>query len=75
MITNQTASVCALLLGVAAASIASPAHAQSRAVQTTNFELAVDSADSDTSGSTSNGTLGGTLEANVPLGNLLGLSV
>lgn len=75
MITNKTASACALFIGITAVSIAPAVHAQSRAVTTTNFELAVDSADSDTSGSTSNGTLGGALIANVPLGNLFGLSL
>jgi len=53
--------------------IGAPAMAQ-RAVETRNFELSVNSNDNDTSGSTSTGTLGGSLRGTLPIGAFLGLS-
>jgi hypothetical protein len=51
-----------------------PALAQ-RAVEATNFELAIDSNDNDTSGSTSTGTLGANLRGTLPIGGFLGVSL
>ncbi len=73
MIRNHIA-IKAPLFG-AALLLATGVFAQSRAVQSTNFELAVESTDSDTSGSTSNGTLGANLRGTLPLGGLFGVSL
>jgi hypothetical protein len=51
------------------------ALAQSRAVDARNYEFGLASVDSDTDGSTSNGTLGVNLAATLPIGSLLGISV
>lgn len=67
---SRTASLVALslILGTAA-------HAQTRAVETLNFEAGVESTDSDTSGSTSNGTLALSIGTNIPIGTLFGASL
>ena len=54
---------------------AGSALAQTRAVESTNFEVGVKSTDSDTSGSTSNGTLGTDIRGTVPLGGLFAISL
>jgi len=51
------------------------AFAQSRAVEATHFTLDLSSIESDTSDSTSSGTLGGGLGVVFPLGNYLGASL
>jgi hypothetical protein len=58
----------------ASLSIATGADAQ-RAVESTNFELGLDSNDNDTSDSTSTGTLGAVFRGTVPIGGFLGLSL
>ena len=60
------------LLGAMAAS--APAVAQ-RAVEAPNFALDLQSNDSDTSGSTSTGTLGANLSATLPIGSYFGASL
>ena len=71
MIRSNTAITLAL---VGAMSASAPAFAQ-RAVEATNFALDLHSNDSDTSGSTSTGTLGGTLSATLPIGSYFGASL
>lgn len=51
------------------------AFAQIGASEASNFEVSVESIDSDTADSTSNGTLGGRLRATVPLGTYFAASV
>ncbi|MFO7305110.1 MAG: hypothetical protein C0P74_006270 [Gammaproteobacteria bacterium] len=67
-------SAIALLIGSVLASLAT-AHAQSRAVESLHFEADFESTDSDSSGSTSNGTLGLNLRSTIPLGSLFGTSL
>lgn len=50
------------------------ASAQDRAVQARNYEFGIASVDSDTSGSTSNGTLGASLGATLPIGSWVGIA-
>lgn len=50
------------------------AFAQDRAVQARNYEFGIASVDSDTSGSTSNGTLGVNLGATLPIGSWVGIA-
>lgn len=50
------------------------AVAQDRAVQTRNYEFGITSVDSDTSGSTSNGTLGVNVAATLPIGSWVGIA-
>jgi hypothetical protein len=50
------------------------AFAQERAVAARNYEFGIASVDSDTSGSTSNGTLGVSLGATVPIGSWVGIA-
>jgi hypothetical protein len=71
MTTNTLVRVALL---VASVSISMPAIAQ-RAVESTNFALALESDDNDSSGSTSTGTLGADLKATVPIGGFLGVSL
>jgi hypothetical protein len=59
------AAMLALLVG-------SSAFAQTRAVETKHFEFDFNSTDSDTSDSTSSGTLGAGLNATLPLGDYFG---
>jgi hypothetical protein len=73
--TTSRFLVHASLLAATIFLIDGTAHAQNRAVERTNFEIAVKSADSDTSGSTSNGTLGADLRGTVPLGGLFAVSL
>jgi len=54
---------------------ATGAHAQSRAVETFHFESELHSTDSDTKGSTSNGTLGIDFRGTLPLGSYFGASL
>lgn len=51
------------------------AFAQERAVQSRNYEFGIASVDSDTSGSTSNGTLGVSLGAIQPIGSWVGIAL
>ena len=51
------------------------AFAQTRAVEARHYEFGFNSTDSDTSDSTSSGTLGVNLAATFPLGNYLGASI
>lgn len=67
--TNHRLTIAAALLFAAGA-----AGAQTRAVETTNFEFGVDARDIDTSGSTSSGTLGLKAAATIPLGRYLGIA-
>lgn len=62
------------LSGMAVAGMAQAADAQ-RAVQATNFEFGLTASDSDTKGSTSNGTFGLSGAAIVPLGPWFGASL
>lgn len=50
------------------------ALAQDRAVQSRNYEFGITSVDSDTSGSTSNGTLGASLGITQPIGSWMGIA-
>jgi hypothetical protein len=59
---------------LAALTMSAQAFAQ-RAVEATNFALELNSNDSDTSGSTSTGTLGGTLRATLPVGSYFGAAL
>ena len=72
MTPNKLLITASLL--AASALIGGPAFAQ-RAVEATNFELALHSNDNDTSGSTSTGTLGANLRGTLPIGGFLGLSL
>lgn len=65
------ASFTALSLALAGGT----AHAQTRAVEALNFEAGVESTDSDTSGSTSNGTLELNLRGTLPIGSIFGASM
>lgn len=71
MIRSNTAITLALL---GAMSASTSAHAQ-RAVEATNFELELQSNDSDTSGSTSTGTLGALISGTLPIGSYFGASL
>ena len=70
-ISPAVASLTALLL----ASWSMPAAAQTRAVDTLNFEGGVESIDNDTSGSTSNGTIGVNFRGTLPIGSYFGASM
>lgn len=65
--TVQTVTLGAALL------VSGAAWSDSRAVDALNFEMAVSSINSDTEDSTSSGTLGADLLANVPIGSYFGL--
>lgn len=73
MISNTVfvrgALIAALLLA------GSNAFAQTRAVESTNFEFDLESTDRDTSGSTSNGTLGGNITGTMPIGSWFAASL
>lgn len=62
------AALLPMLLGAGAAG------AQSRAAETLNFEFGLDASDIDTSGSTSNGTLGLKGTATIPLGRYFAIA-
>lgn len=64
--------LAALSLGSNVAAAAEPAQ---RAVQATNYSLGLMASDSDTKGSTSNGTFGLGGVATLPIGNLFGASL
>jgi len=70
--TNHRLPIAAALLPMLLA--AGAAGAQSRAAETLNFEFGVDAKDSDTSGSTSNGTLGLKGAATIPLGRYFAIA-
>jgi hypothetical protein len=70
--TNHRLAIAAALLPMLLA--AGAAGAQSRAAQTLNFEFGVDAKDIDTSGSTSNGTLGLKGAATIPLGRYFAIA-
>jgi len=70
--TNHRLPIAATLLPMLLA--AGTAVAQSRAAETLNFEFGVDAKDSDTSGSTSNGTLGLKGAATIPLGRYFAIA-
>lgn len=72
--TLRRISATASLVGLALA-FGTAAHAQTRAVETTNFEAQVESTDSDTSGSTSNGTLALSIGGTMPIGTWFGASL
>lgn len=67
-------TVTAVTLG-AALLTSSAAWSDTRAVDALNFELAVSSIDSDTKDSTSSGTLGAELIANIPIGSYIGFTL
>lgn len=67
-------SAIALLVGSILVGAGS-AHAQSRAVESLNFEADFESTDSDTSGSTSNGTLALNLRGTIPIGSVFGAAL
>ena len=67
-ISVHAAALAALLCG-------GSAFAQTRAVEAKHFEFGFNSVDSDTSDSTSSGTLGLDLAATFPLGSYLGASI
>lgn len=73
--TLRLLSVIAPLAGLSLALSSAAAHAQTRAVETLNFEAGIESTDSDTSGSTSNGTLALNLRGTVPIGSIFGASL
>jgi hypothetical protein len=63
------------LLGSVAAAAELPSGAEPKAVQSTNFSLGLLASDSDTKGSTSNGTLGLGGVATLPIGSMFGASL
>src|SRR5690606_6935649 len=73
--TSRTSTAVASLSALLLASWSVTTAAQTRAVDTLNFEAGVESIDSDTSGSTSNGTLGLNLRGTLPLGSFFGASM
>lgn len=72
--TRRSYSALASLFALSLALASVTAHAQ-RAVESINFEAGIESTDSDTSGSTSNGTLGASLRGTLPIGSYFGASL
>ena len=75
--TSQQLFICASLLAALnlASNVAIAAEPTQRAVQSTNFSLGLVASDSDTKGSTSNGTFGLGGIATMPIGDWLGASL
>jgi hypothetical protein len=71
----QRLTIRAALLGASILLVSTGARAQLGASEATNFEIGVESSDSDTSDSTSSGTLGGRLKATIPLGTYFAASI